>query len=120
MEVVQACAPNLTLDNISRCHRVGKPEKDKDRPIIVKFTSYRYRKAVFSSRKNLKDSHKNVYVNEDLTRNRSKLLYDARQMCKAGALASSWSMDGIVFVKQFQDGPMYRINCTDDLHLLVE
>ena len=46
--------------------------------IIVKFSSYRTRRKLYEARTKTRD----VYINEDLTKSRSKLLLKARRMVK--------------------------------------
>ena len=43
-------SPKITLNDIDRLHRVGKPEAGKTRAVLVKFATYRARYAVFSAR----------------------------------------------------------------------
>lgn len=69
-------------DGLDRVHRIGKKEKNAagimEQPLIMKFTSWKYRTAVYRGRKKL-DSQK---VLLDLTPRRAKLLSKARLMVK--------------------------------------
>ena len=91
--------PNL----IDRAHRLGAKGKGKDRNIIVKFTSYQARQKVFEARKKLRThnekSSKAIYINEDLTQKRAKLLYQARELKKEGKIKDCWTHDGRIIVK---------------------
>ena len=62
--------------DISRTHRIGRKQNDdngkKERPIIVRFTSYRQRKQVFDRKKKLKGQ--NILITESLTKKRYSLL----------------------------------------------
>ena len=89
---------NLDIENVvDRAHRIGKPtkgrvtrnNKQKVRPIIIKFTSYRTRSKVFFSKKNLKGS--GLMITESLTHRRYDLLKAAQE--KFG-FKSVWSIDG--------------------------
>jgi len=86
---------DVSLADIDRSHRVGKvsqPGSDgvaKPRPIIVKFVSYRTRRAVFSNKKKLKGSE--LSIREDLTPHRHRLLLQAIQQHGRGNV---WSVDG--------------------------
>lgn len=42
--------PPISLADIDRLHRVGKPTHGKNRPVLVKFATYRARQAVYSYR----------------------------------------------------------------------
>ena len=77
---------DLQLDEIDRTHRVGKPDptRTRHREILVKFVSYRARQKLYKMRKNLKDNgYAGVFLNEDLTKTRSNVLYEARKVVKA-------------------------------------
>jgi len=86
---------DVQLADIDRSHRVGKPSTPgtngavKPRAIIVKFTSYRTRRAVFSVKKRLRGSK--VSISEDLTRHRYNLL---RQATEEHGRGNVWSSDG--------------------------
>lgn len=108
---------SLTPIEIDRSHRIGKPGKKLHRDIIVKFTTYRARERMFTNRAKLKDSEMNgIYVNEDLTKTRSKILYEARKCVKAEQprLMGAWSSDGKILIKDL-DSKVHRITSVDDL-----
>ena len=94
MEVSAKIGVQLDVVDIDRCHRVGKPQTDKPRAIIVKFVSYRKRSEIFRSKKQLKGT--GITIREDLTRLRHKLLLDC--VTKYG-LQNTWTQDGAIIVK---------------------
>jgi exosome complex exonuclease DIS3/RRP44 len=76
----------------------------------VKFATYKVRDNVFRSKKNLKDvntaqpdesgqGRMKVFINEDLTKKRSTLLWNARKMKKDQKIQDCWTWDGTVLVK---------------------
>jgi hypothetical protein len=84
----------ITSDRIERSHRVGAgptPAGSDTRPraILVRFTSYRDRRAVFVEKRQLKGT--GIVVREDLTRKRMELFRSATQ--KFGH-RSVWTVDG--------------------------
>lgn len=100
--VVDLCREQLGLQDFSvealcRTHRVGRPPKPgpngekRHRPIIVRFTSYRVRRAVFGSKKRLKGT--GITVREDLTSLRLELL---RRATAVHGVRSTWTQDGRV------------------------
>ena len=105
---------SLSESDIDRSHRVGRPNGPKPRQIIVKFTSYRARQKLFKERTQLKKSHRNVYVNEDLTKKRNKLFYDARQLLRRSLVDGAWSSDGVIMVKD-KLNKIHRVQRTSDL-----
>lgn len=101
---------------VDRCHRIGRRadpasnvNDNKCRPIIVKFTSYRYRSVIGANKKLLKKTKK--VLTESLTVRRYNL-YKAAQT-KYG-MKSVWTSDGNVNVI-LPDATKMRIRCVDDL-----
>ena len=92
---------------IDRSHRVGKPKasgpKAWHRDIIVKFATYNARQRVYFKRMDLRDSEdedmKGIFINENLTKLRSKLSFDARSLARANILKSVYLTDGKIFVR---------------------
>ena len=108
---------DLQLDEIDRTHRVGKPDptRTRHREILVKFVSYRARQKLYKMRKNLKDNgYAGVFLNEDLTKTRSNVLYEARKVVKADRAKGAWSADGNILIKDFDD-EVHRLTCLEDL-----
>ncbi|CAH1253640.1 Hypp1210 [Branchiostoma lanceolatum] len=102
------CDPQLTINDIDRSHRLGKPRGDgKPRPIIAKFCSYRSKatimraKATTSGRAVLRES--GIFVNDNLTKANMSLLKDARSLVKLNLLNQAWSYDGKIFIKTLKD-----------------
>ena len=100
LELATDMGVDLQLSEIDRSHRVGKV-KNGNRALIVKFTSYRARQKLYSIRKDLRyhDKRKNVFINEDLTSRRSKLLAQARQLVRERKLRAAYTGDGKIFIK---------------------
>ena len=91
--------PRITVEDIDRTHRIGKLDKKRGpRQVIVKFTSYRARERVVSARTTLRSSNipleNAVFINEDLTSQRSSILHQLRKMKKDGAISKVWTNDG--------------------------
>lgn len=115
LQIAKAVGSDIVIGDIDRSHRVGKPNPQKPRDIIVKFATYRARQTVYKSRGLLKDNgYKNTFINEDLTRKRSSMLFKARQLVKNGHLTGAWSSDGNILVKD-SDSKIHRIDSERDL-----
>ena len=121
----------VTKQDIDRSHRVGKPgfggggwvgradkSKRQHRDIIVKFTSYNTRHRLFQMRKDLRETEndelKVVFINEDLTKTRSKILFEARIPRRENKLKAAYSSDGKILVRDLED-KRHIINSLDDL-----
>ena len=91
---------DITLDEIDRSHRIGKPTLGKTRDIIVKFSTFRARQKLYTARTNLKTrGYAGVFINEDLTKHRSGLLFSARTLVKQRRLIGAWSSNGTILIK---------------------
>ena len=107
-------APRIELSDLDRVHRIGR-KGNKDRPMIVKFTSYRQRSRVIKARSALKDVTPKIFINDDLTSKRATLLWKARMAKTAGRLKDCWSSDGRIVIKDMND-QIHTIRCDDDLN----
>lgn len=115
LKLAQDIGSPVELQEIDRSHRVGNPKRKPNRDIIVKFATYRSRALFYKGRTKLKENgHKGVFVNEDLTRQRSSYLYEARKLVKSGILKGAWSSDGTILIKDNADN-VQRVNTLNDL-----
>lgn len=104
LDVVNKMKVNITINDIERSHRLGKPgASGRPRPIIVRFSSYRIRAAVFAQKRMLKGSA--VVVQEDLTRFRYMLLKKAVASYGFGKV---WTADGRFFLTVVVNGESRR------------
>ena len=111
-EIVFKIADKLNVhigsSDIDRSHRIGNPKTGgRHRDIIVKFATYNARQRIYHKRVELRNSEdkdtKSIFINEDLTKKRSKLLFDARTLSRVGKLKSAHSSDGKIFVRDNSD-----------------
>lgn len=98
---------NIPVCDIDRCHRLGKPNNNSARPVIVKFISYRVRQKVFQEKKKLKDS--GITIREDLTKPRLSLLKEAVEKY---SYKNVWTMDGRITVHVTSRGKNYKYYIT--------
>lgn len=107
--------PPLSADDIDRTHRVGRREEGKTRPLLVKMATYRKRQVMMSKRTTLHSrSGPKVFLNDDLTRRRAKLLWHARKMKSDGTINGCWSADGKILIKN-QRNQIVAISTLADL-----
>lgn len=121
---------DIRPEDLDRSHRIPLRAYDRDRrlrngrdvandepthtpnPIIVKFARYNTRHQVYIARQKLKGS--NVYIHEDLTRERNKLVYQARTHDKVKKV---WTNDGRISVLT-RDEKKVKIRTFKDLERL--
>ena len=107
--------PVLQSHEIERAHRIGRPKTDGGRPrtTIVRLTSERRRDAIYRARINLKQHNTasglnlRLFVNEDLTKTRSELLYELR------LISDCWSFNGNILYKDTQ-GVVHQVRSKQD------
>jgi hypothetical protein len=75
--------------DLAIAHRLKAGEKDKVRPVIVRFLNRKVRNEVYRAKKKLKDIGGQVYISEHLTKSASDLFFVARKMVKDKRLASA-------------------------------
>lgn len=108
-------------DDIAAVHRVGKGNKGP-RPILVKFVSRRKRNEVMAKKKSLqsKDNFKRVFINDDVTPLRARLLGYVKRLEK---VEKAWTFEGKIYcsLKSQSGGERQRpvaVETPDDLFKL--
>ena len=104
VDMAQNCLNlNIQKSDIDRSHRVGKPNIwGRPRPVIVKFVSYRMKRAVYQARSALtmRGSESNAkFINEDLTKTRLRIYKDALSLKSQNLIQDCWTTDGNIFVR---------------------
>ena len=90
--------------DISVAHRLPKRRKADPSPaqVIVRFTNIKTRDAVYRARLALK-GRPGLYINEHLTRKTASLFKDARTLVKEKRLSSTWTTNGVLYIKKSND-----------------
>lgn len=106
--VIKLCeqiGADVFVDSLDRSHRVGR-KGDYSRPILCKFTSHKFKLALLTKKKRIADidtqkhfSANKIFVNEDLTKQRSTVAREARLLKKHNKISDTWTRDGVIFVK---------------------
>ena len=142
---VMGITPPIEISEIDRMHRVGKPEANRTRPVLIKFATYRSKRRVLEKRRFLnpakrmearqtlgdvvngpqtdEDTRANhiqqegsrLFLNDDLTRCRAQLLYECRQAKKKQLITDCWSYDGSIIVKTLTNN-ISSIKTSSDLN----
>lgn len=110
VKVAKDLGMTMTLSDIDRSHRVGKPGGQHPRAILCKFVSYAVRRQFLANRKQLKGSK--VAIKEDLCRARLVLLNHA--INKYG-MRNVWTNDGDILVNH--ENRIHRISSMSQLAL---
>ena len=108
---------------VTDCLQEGTGEANPG-PIIVRFKSYRAKKELYGTRKNLKNQNLHgrifqgagiVYINENLTRMRCELFAKVWRRKKSEKWHSAWTIDGKIFMKTSLTDQPVRIYSQEDL-----
>ena len=134
--------PPITVHDLDRVHRLGRrAENGAPRPVLVRFSTYRVRRRVFGNRVLLNPRRRRgapgmpwadvdgevrppgasdvekqaIFVNEDLTRSRAHLLWQARMAKRDNKIKDCWSADGNILIKD-NYGRIKQVNNTIELN----
>lgn len=77
----------LSPHDIDKCHRLGKRKGESNRKVIIKFTNSRARDKLYRARKSIGDG---IFVQENLTRFREQLAFEARQLVRSKKISRTW------------------------------
>ena len=107
LKVVNDCGLNLTKEDISVSHRLGGKDSTYDRPIIVKFVSRNSKRRLMMKKKELKEKpeYSDIFINEDITKNRYKLAKHLRVVENKVV----WTRDGKILFKDNKDATQVNI-----------
>lgn len=116
LDIIHDAGVDCTPDDLQAVHRVGKEDKGS-KAILVKFVSRRKRRELMKAKKALKEKegYDKIYINDDLTPLRSRLLGYIK---KLEHVDKAWSIDGKLMVKlngQDKDAKPTAVETPDDL-----
>ncbi len=111
----------LKSGDIVEVFRVGKKKSQRTRDITVQFSTKKVRDNLYACKKKETNTapEKHIYVNEDLTLHRQKLLFDARHLMKRKKIKGSWTQGGNVMILPNEGGPL-PVYTHDDLRRILE
>lgn len=110
---VQLKLPDVKHNEIDICHRLGS-KSNKTRPVLVRFTSVKFRNDVWKSKTNLKGS--GLTISEFLTKPRQETFIAARKYFGVG---QCWSADGNIII-QLPDKSRKKITSMSELQSLMD
>lgn len=125
MTIARKIGANIPEHGLGRSHRIKRMPGSKQTgppPIIAKFISHNLKVEMLRHKGGLDSLNINdlppgstpIYMNEDLTRQRSGWAKRARDLKKAKKCLSTWTRDGVIFLK-FSDSQVLRANSDNEL-----
>ena len=131
LKLAEALDVSVEPKDIEICHKLNRKG---NKPIIVKFISHKVKTNLYRARAKLKNVRVSnicphclsstlvqadrIFLNENLTSYRKKIMNRANEMQRNDPLLSDWSMDGSIYVKTSLQGKLVRINELEDLDYL--
>ncbi|CAH2044926.1 unnamed protein product, partial [Iphiclides podalirius] len=104
---------DITKSSIKVCHRLGAPNKEHHRPILVRFISVDTKLMVWKTKTKLKGS--SVSLKEFLTKTRQAVFTKSRLHF---GMRSVWTQSGIIVIKT-PSGVTHRITTDEELGPLI-
>lgn len=109
----------ISENDIEQCHILGRPNTKGNRPIIVKFKSYKSKAAVFNAKNKLNKNPDKIFLNENLTRKNHSIVQKLVELCKNSTIDSFWTNHGKISVKVFEISVPARVSSLSDVEKLL-
>ena len=131
LRIAAALEVQVIPSDIEISHKLRR--KNKNSVIIARFCSHKVKTSLYKARIKLKNtkaadlfpgfatavrSKDRLFISENLTNYRRRLVDSANQRRRDGCITSVWTMDGKVYVKTSPDGNPTRIFSENDLDAL--
>lgn len=110
---------NVSGADIERCHTVGKPNTQGNRPITIKFKSYQSKAEVYKAKTQLKGNPDKSLLTEDLTKKNHIIVQKLLEMRKSRKNNSFWTTDGRINVKVLENSRPVRVRSVDEVLQLI-
>ena len=125
IKVAEALSITVEPENIEISHKLNH-----GRAIIVKFSSHKVKWKLYRERTKLKDvkisdlfpsypssgrQRQRIFINENLTAYRRRIVKETNKRRQEGTLFSVWTLDGKIYIKTTPDGSPVRIFSEGDL-----
>ena len=123
LKIAQVLNVDVKVEDVDFCHRVKRKNSN---PIIARFVSHKVKRALYKNRARMKTvkfselfpnasaparvPSQRIFINENLTTIRRRLVKKATDKKNDGLLLGVWSIDGKVFVKTWPDGDPVRFS----------
>ena len=108
---------DLQQSDIATCHRLPKSARTKYAPQPIRFTNRKIRSRVLGARKQLRETKKEVYINEHLTKTTSDIFAAARRLQKDRKILQTWTTNRKVMVKLLDNKTKPIFSKSDLAHL---
>lgn len=107
------------IGNSYRLGQLNRTDRTRPRDILVQFTSNLVKQLVMRNRRKLRDSHRTIFINDDLTQRNALLFQKAREEIRNRKLHAAWTRDGNVYAKLHDNSKPTKIDYYKDLSELI-
>ena len=132
IKVSKALGVDLEKKDISTAHRLsakrnntGEDKKNEPAAVIARFVSRDVRNSIFKRRSNARKlsefpitGMEKLYVNENLTKRRKRLLWKTKQSAKEAGYQYIWTWNGKIFARENETTSAIMINTEFDIEKL--
>ena len=108
---------DIQQSDIAACHRLPKSARTKYAPLLIRFTNRKILSRVLGARKQLRETKKEVYINEHLTKTASDIFAADRRLQKDRKILQTWTTNGKVMVKLLDNKTRPIFSKSDLAHL---
>ena len=131
LKLAEALEVPITPQDVEISHKL---KRKGNKPIIVKFANHKIKSNIYKSRAKLKNiqvsnlfpsstaatrvAGDRIFLYENLTSYRKKIVNRANEMRRDGLLLSVWTLDGKIYVKTSPEGRPIKINDLENLENL--
>ncbi len=111
IELADTIGVKIEQNDISVVHRLGRP-REEGRAVIVRFCHRKKRNEIMRNKKKLKGRQRKVYINDDMTSLRAKMLNMVKEQ---ETVKNVSTREGSILAWLHSGGRPVVINCPDDL-----
>ena len=135
-ELAAKAGVSVDRRDIDIAHRTGKKpregrQKNVGRDIVVKFANFSKRKELWAARKRVTETAAPdrrstrqgpapaVYITENLTKYRAKIMFLAREMKRKKKISAAWTDEGIMKIRKTATSQTQIVHSVDELNRAV-
>ena len=119
IEILQDAGVSVSSADIEACHRLPKSQSAKSKNLpkrtIIRFVNRKNVECALKNKKNLKNTRKGIYFNENLCRNYREIWYKCRSLHSDQKIHSYFTYSGTVFYRISESAKPVRVDHITDL-----
>lgn len=109
LEFFQELGVSIHTEDIEACHRVPTKQKDRKKPLIVRFINRCKRDEVYAARKQIKG--RNIFVNEHVSPHNRCLYTLALEVKRKSGFRYLWTNNGTPCLRKSDNSQVIKVSC---------